>query len=358
MRCIPPIFAFMRDSADTRRRMAAALAVRSYGEGANRLLDYVSERERRELAPLMEACSADPEGPEAMDRLISQMLASERFSSIAEVHPAWILEHLKGEPPRIVGLILRSLPSSHVRYLLKNLPPMLRDCVPNMVESFAVRPEVLELIRRRFEANFLPMRVTRSIAHPGLEHLYFLKVEELGELIRELGLLEMAIALSGMSSKALHMIFNRLDLKDAKRLQARIKGLRGISPELHRQARFNLLEIEGRHEGSDRMLASVGLAALASAVGRDLADLARLIQQKMAPSDGYLLKRFIDERRQTSIPKVAQERRGMVLRLVARLASEGRIDPQWRSFAPDYVPEEEPDASRSWEDETISMKVE
>ena len=256
-----------------------------------------------------------------MESLISQKVASEHFSSIAEVHPAWIMEHLRGEPPRVVGLILRSLPSSHVRYLLKHLPPMLRDCMPNMVESFSVRPEILEIIRRRFESRFLPMRITRAVTHPGFEYLYFLRIEELAELVRELGIHEMAMALAGMSSKALHMIFNRLDLKDAKRLQRRMKGVAGITPELHRQARFNLLEIEGCHEGSEKMLASVGLAALASAAGGEHTMLAKLVQQKLAPAEGYLLKRFLDERK--SEPE----------------KSEG-------------------EEAQHWDDETISMKVE
>jgi len=169
----------------------------------------------------------------------------------------------------------------------------------------------------------------------------------------------MAVALSGMSSKALHMVFNRLDLKDAKRLQKRIKEQSGISPELHRQARFNLLEIEGRHEGPERMLTSVGLASLASAAGSEHQLLARLIEQKLTPSEGYLLKRFIGERKRTQNPAVAAERREIVLRMVGQLAAAGRINPEWRKFAPDFDPaEEEKPKTESWEDETISMKVE
>jgi len=348
----------MDSKSNTRRRVFAALAVRESGEEAKGLLDYLGAGEAEAAKALIAAYAKDPSAELAMEGLIAQMAAAEYFSSIAEVHPAWILENLKVEPPRVVGLILRSLPSAHVRYLLQHLPPMLRECVPNMVESFAVRPEVLDLIRRRFESKFLPMRVTRSVAHPGFEHIYYLKTEELTALVRELGLYEMAIALSGMSSKALHMVFNRLELADAKRLQRRMKTLSGVSPELHRQARFNLLEIEGRHEGPEKMLTAVGLAALASACGREYEYAAKLLQQKMAPLEAYLFKRFIDERRKTHNPAVGALRRDITLKLIAQLAEDGLTNGEWRRFHPDFEAEVEGRLSETWEDETISMKIE
>ena len=327
----PPFF-IMASQPNIRRRIVSAMSVRRDGEAARELLEYMSERDRAPCADLVEHFLADPEKELVLEQLIRQLVASEQFSSLAEVHPAWILEHLRGEPPRVVGLILRSLPSNHVRYLLQNLPPMLRERIPNMVESFAVDPQVLEVIRRRFEKNFLPMRISRQVRKPGFEHLYFLKTSELTELIRELGVFELAIALAGMSRKALHMIYNRLDLKDAKRLKMRIDAMGGISTELYRQARFNLLEIEGRHEGSERMLKAVGLAALASAAGNEYGEMIKLLMQKLEPTDGYLLKRFIDERRKRASALVGDERRKLVTDLVGELAAEGRIGKEWLSF--------------------------
>ncbi|MFH1829444.1 MAG: hypothetical protein ABH871_01540 [Pseudomonadota bacterium] len=322
--------------SNIRRRAFSALAVRRDGENAKSLLDYMSERESSACEDLIERFEKQVDRDQALEQMIRQMVASERFSSLAEVHPAWILEALKAEPPRVVGLILRSLPSNHVRYLLEHLPPMLRERIPNMVESFAVDPMVLEVIRRRFEANFKPMRVSRLVVHPGFEYLYFLRREELSELVRDIGLWEMAIALSGMSQKALHMIFNRLDLKDAKRLKRYIDGMKRISTELYRQARFNLLEIEGQHEGSERMLFSIGLVALACAAGENDKPFLELLMQKLEPGDGYLLKRFMDERRRRINEAVATERQTLILRLVAQLASDGRISAEWRRFSPDY----------------------
>ena len=352
----------MTAQSNIRRRIVSALAVRRDGQAATEILDYMSERDRPSCEELIIRFEAQPDRDLVLEQLIRQLVASERFSSLAEVHPAWIMEFLKGEPPRVVGLILRSLPSNHVRYLLEHLPPMLRERIPNMVESFAVDPQVLAVIRRSFERNFLPMRVSRQVASPGFEHLYFLKGSELNELIRDLGIFEMAIALSGMSRKALHMIYNRLDLKDAKRLKRRIDGLAGISTELYRQARFNLLEIEGRHEGSEKMLRAVGLAGLASAAGSEYGEMISLLMQKLEPADSYLLKRFIDERKKRANRVVCYERQMLVLNLIAELADDGRIGHEWVNFSEQAKPPKRGKrVSREEEkisEETATIKVE
>lgn len=343
-------------------KMLAALGVRRRGDRATALLDYLPEGEAREAGELMQEYAAQPDRDYALEQLIRQMAASERFSSLAEIHPAWFLEQLRSEPPRVIGLILRSLPSKHLRFVLENLPPMLRARIPNLVESFAASRPVLEAIRRRFERRFLPMRITRAIEHPGFDHLYFLKGDDLAVAVREIGLTELAIALSGMSSKALHIIYNRLELKEARRLQRRIKGLSGVSPELHRQARFNLLEIEGRHEGAEQMLASVGLAALSCATADEYDGLVKLLMQKLPPAEGYFLRRCVDARRSRVQRTLAEERREMVLRIVAELAAEGRIDPQWSCFAPEVAQAYRPGESEAGgeadpEEETGSLKT-
>lgn len=320
----------MEQGLNNRLRTVAALAVLRDGAEAAALADYLPEAEQQAVAELIGGYGREPETGFAMEQLVRQMVASERFSSIAEVHPAWILEHLREEPPRVIGIILRSLPSKHVRYVLEHLPPMIKAQLPDMVESFSVQKPVLETIRRRFERHFLPMRASRSLARMGFEHLYYLKGAELEEVIRDAGLSELAIALAGMQGKTLHVVFNRLDLKDAKRLQRKIRETGSVSSELARQARYTILEVEGNHVGPERMLMRVGLAALASAMEREHGHLVRLLMQKLVPADGYLLKRSIDERRLRLNAVVAAERRAIIMNLVDELAAEGRIDPSWR----------------------------
>jgi flagellar motor switch protein FliG len=302
------------------------------GDKASTLLDYMSEEDRTACEPLIKLYLAEENRDQAMDLLIRHMVAAEQFSSIAEVHPAWILEHLREEPPRVVGIILRYLPSKHLRFLLKNLPPHIRERIPGMVESFAVPGPILEVIRQRLERHFLHMRICRSEERFGFEHLSYLKAEELETLIRDLGICELAIVFSGLSGKAMRTVYNRLDIKEARRLQSRMKELSDVSPQLFRQARNALLEIEGEHLGPQRMLTRLGLAALASAVGQECERVIRLIQQKLSPHDGYLLKRLANEMKPRGDGGVATERRDIILGLVASLAREERIDSVWSRF--------------------------
>lgn len=325
----------MTKGTDNRQRAVAALIARSSDQEAVRLLDHLGDADRACCEPLVTALRREERGAEAMELIVRHLLATERFSSLAEVHPAWILEHLREEPPRVVGIILRSLPSQHVRYLVQHLPPHIREAIPGMVESFAVPAPVLDVIRRRFERHFLPMGISRRQGRYDFSHLYFLKGKELETVLEDIGLSELAIAFSGLSGRALRAVYNRMDLKDAKRLKQRMQGFGEISPELFRQARMTVLEIEEERLGPKRMLRRLGLAALACALDDEHGRLARLIQQKLEPHDGYFLKRLRDETRPRHDRAVAAERHAIILRQIAQLAGAGRIDPIWSGFAPE-----------------------
>ena len=194
----------MNNGAKNRQMIVAAMAVLGEGESAACLADYMSDADRPLCASLIDMYASEGNCGAKLEQLVRQIAASEKFSSLSEVHPAWILEKLRDESPRVIGIILRYLPSQHVRYIVSNMHPMLRARVPNMVESFAVQAPVLDVIRRRFESHFLPMRVSRTIDCFEFENIYYLKGPDLAELIREVGLAELAIALTGMSGQALN----------------------------------------------------------------------------------------------------------------------------------------------------------
>jgi hypothetical protein len=327
----------MGEHTDNRCHAIAALAVRDMGGSASSLLDYMSDDDKPHCKSLIKLYSARADRRQEMDILLKRLVASERFSSLAEVHPAWILEHLRDETARVVGIILRSLPSKHVRFLIENLPPHIREALPGMVESFAVASPVLNVIRQRFESHFLPMRISRTESHYEFANLYYLRGEELEDVLRDIGLSELAIAFSGLSGRAMRAVYNRLDLKDAKRLQRRGDELSDVSPELFRQARYNVLEIEENRLGPKRMLMRLGLAALASTVDGANNRLVKLIQQKLPPHDGYFLKRLIDEKKVRRGADVSKERQEIVLQIVVALAREGRIDQMWVRFEPSAI---------------------
>jgi flagellar motor switch protein FliG len=321
---------------NNRTHAVALMAVLHEGEKALNLMEFVGEADRTACEERVEAILGSDDGrkAEAISLKLRALTSSEKFSGIAEIHPAWILEALKDESPRIIGIIMRYLPSKQVRYVLEHLPKETREKIPTLLEAFAVPQHVLDIIRSRFESRFLPIHISKSQDEFGFEHLYYLKGEELETLCVELGLWEMAMALSGVSDKMLRVLLNRLDLKDAKRLHEKIKELKGVSKELKSQARYAILESEAENVGSRQLLMEVGLASLARAMAADDDDrLFALIRQKVSPHFAYALRREIVERSSGISPEAMEDRRALILKCISSLAEEERIDGQWARFS-------------------------
>jgi len=324
----------LNSQTNSRRQTVALLAVLNEGEGAADLLHFMNDGDKKacetKISTLIDSNNSD--GLEDVRLKLNALIAAKQFSGIAEIHPAWILEELKYESPRIIGIIMRYLPSKQVRYILKNLPPEIRDRIPNLVEAFAVPEAILDVIKKRFESRFLPIHISKTQDNFSFEHLYYLKSDELEVLLSELGLCEMALALDGLSDKFLQVVLNRLSLKDAKRLHKYIKKMGGYSREIKQQARFAVLET-GDDVCSENLLVEIGLGSLARAMNPKDEELYLLMRQKMSPKIAYVLKRFIDERASCNSQVSVDERRKLVLSCIAELAGEMRIDGQWAKFS-------------------------
>ncbi len=317
----------------------ALMAVLHEGEGARELLPFMGDGERaaceKSVAHLLTSTNGDRN--EKLRSELRALAASESFSGIAEIHPAWILEALKDETPRIMGIIMRYLPSKQVRYVIEHLPPEVSSKIPTLIEAFAVPKTILEVIRRRFEARFLPIHISKTLDRFEFHHLYYLKGEELERLFVELGLREMAMALDGLSEKMLSVVLNRLDLSDAKRLHRLMQELRGVSREIKHQARYAILEADDERAASGQLLMEIGMSSFARAMNHGDEELFALLRQKLSPRMAYALKRLIDEQAHAITPALADERKELVLTCIAGLAAENRIDAQWVRFSPDHA---------------------
>ena len=313
----------------------ALLAVLDGGERARDLCAFLGDEEReRSEAAIIRFLQVRKDSGEALKMRLKALASSDTFSGIAEIHPAWILDAIRYEPPRIMGVIMRYLPSKHVRYILERLPADVKDRIPKLIESFAVPQDVLSIIRQQFEARFLPMRISKALAHFELEHLYYLKGDELEVLYRELGMCELALALIGMSGKIVRVVLNRLNLKDAKRLHMRIDELAKSSRELRQQARYALLEIDDDASSSDELLIDIGLASFSRALVNVEESVIERMCQKLEPRVASVLRRCIADSASSTPPALIDERTVLVLSSIASLAREDRVDSQWVRFAP------------------------
>jgi hypothetical protein len=81
----------------------------------------------------------------------------------------------------------------------------------------------------------------------------------------------------------------------------------------------------------------MGLNFIAGGMRKSDERLLSLMMQKMELADGYLLKRLFEEKmRLMPAESVIEKRRELVLKIVATLAKEGRIDGSWSGFLPEY----------------------
>ena len=201
-----------------------------------------------------------------------------------------------------------------------------------MIDSFSVSPEVMDVVRKKIESHFIPMRISKSVEELGFENIYFLKDFELEELFCDLGLTEMATAFLKTSPKVMRVIYNRLSVKDAKKLQGRIRTLSDVTQDVYSQARSNMLRIDDESIGPKRLLKNLGLTVFAEAVDDSCGKLVRMIKQKLDPKAGYLLRRFVNERKTVPSAVSCKKRQDAILKTIAFLADVGRVDSDWKRF--------------------------
>lgn len=249
-------------------------------------------------------------------------LAGEELSVLSDIHPAWIVKALEAETPKIIGIILRWLPSRHVRYILENLPKRIKICLPRLVESFAVPTDILRLIKRGFESKFMiPVRPT-EIDPSVFENVVYLGPDGLERLFRDLGVHELAMAFQPVDPDGLKILLNRMAIETARALQQRIKDIAEIGAGLQRDAGYTILEVAMDQEDIDKLLLEIGLAAFSKAMRNQ--EMFPLLQQKMEPQASYLFKRYIDQ--YAGVGKLASERQKIIVERLATLMKAGQVE--------------------------------
>jgi hypothetical protein len=248
-------------------------------------------------------------------------MSGEELSNLSEIHPAWIAKALENESPKIIGIILRWLPSHHVRYILEHLPKRIKMSLPNLVESFAVPTQILGLIKRGFEKKFpnIPSRNGAKIER--FEDIALLKSQDLETLFRDLGLQELAMAFQHVETDGIKILLNRMSVTHARALQQRMKDIQGGDASLFRDARYTILEVALDQEDVQRLLLELGLAAFSKALAND--KIFSQVQLKLDPVISHIFKRLVDQH--AGLCKQAEGRRDLVMERLDILTRAGEI---------------------------------
>lgn len=289
------------------------------------------EVETKTLISEILSMSADERVQHIVEKLRS-LVAHDEFHGLTEVHPAWLVEVLSHESPRIIGIILRYLPSKQSRFIIENLPRRIKSRLPQLIDSFAVPAPILKIIKDRFERKFYSEKANRDFDTFEFKNIPYLKIADLETLFKDVGIHELALALKGIERSSLNILFNRLSVVEARNLQQRIRSLTDVPPALLRDAKYTVLEMSLTESDPQELILDVGLNSFAHAFSEEDAEILPFIKQKLAPKLGYTLKRYIDEHGHNTDPNISKLRKEMILERISALSRAGAIDESLKNF--------------------------
>lgn len=318
----------MMQSGKTRMEVVACLAAAHHSGDAAALSMFASVSEEADLVQATEEIAGIPAG-ERQDYIVNRLkslVARDGFTGLSDIHPAWLVEVLSKESPRIIGIILRYLPSKQVRYIIEHLPKRIKHRLPQLIDAFAVPTPILEVIKERFERQFVSFRGSRDFDSFEFENITFLKSADLEALFRDLGIHELAMALKGVDRQSLNILFNRLSIDEARSLQQRIRSIVDMPASILNDAKYTVLEMSISETDSNNLLIDIGLDAFARTLAPQDMDMFPLIWQKLEPRLAYTLKRYIDQHAGSNTAGIIGRRKEIILGRVEALAKAGTID--------------------------------
>lgn len=248
-------------------------------------------------------------------------LGGEDLSILADIHPAWIVKALENESPRVIGIILRWLPSHHVRYIMENIPKRVKLALPKMVESFAVPTQIVKLIKNKFERKFRLQKPAAEGEIENFDDVVFIRPDDILKLLRDLGIHELAMAFQNVEPSGMNVLLNRMDIQSARSLRQRMKDVSETAPEMLKDAKYTILEVALDQEDAEKLLVDVGLASFAKTNVKE--EMFEALKFKMDPEVSYLFKRYIDQ--YSKLTRLAEPRRDLVFGRFCVLSKAGEI---------------------------------
>lgn len=319
----------MGEIRDIRLKTAVDM-MRLFGADIAELKKFAIESEEVKIGEIAQTESVEGTlDKEDIRNRIKAHMSLHVFANISEIHPAWLLDILSEESPRVVGVLLRYLPSSHVRYLIERLPKRIKNKLPTLIDAFAVPPEILGVIQGKLEARFAGFTVaTGGVGSEfGFADIPFLKSSELKSLFVDIGIHELAMAFKGMDRNIISIVLNRLPVEDAHLLQQRIRSLTDVHPILTRDAKYSVLQMNtAGSTPTDLFFEEMGFISFAKALQKGEEEIFLSMKYKLEPRRSYLLRRYIDQYTSGSPASVASLRKELILERIGALSRSGAID--------------------------------
>jgi hypothetical protein len=280
-------------------------------------------------------------------------------AGLGSIEPSWLLAALKGEHPLTIGIVLAQVSANARSRILSQLPPAVRVRVPMKEDLEQTRPEMMRIVREKFESKFVTMPAPPN--HP--TNFYFREIalldgRELVQLIGSLGVEELAAAFTTVGRRKLAELCHRLgheaaealigavketELRDAMNMSEANGFLSRMLYGLKLDEARGITKEEAKERFQKELFQKAGLFRLAKAIRMERPEFVQRIAQRIPRTHGRLLRDYSYRLNETQDLDEVKLRRlqDLILLRVERLAARGKINPRFLKFTFCYWGDEE-----------------
>ena len=270
------------------------------------------------------------------------------------IDPSWLLAGIRGEQPRTIGIILSQLSTAARGQILERLPPPVRQRVPPKSELRTARLDIMRLVRQKFESRFATMAPPPGEpTHFFFKDIALLEARELLQLVRALGIEQLAAAFHAVGQRKLAELCTRLHRQAAQELVNAFKETEPRDVMSLEEANDFLARMvlglhaqegeTGKEQYQRELFQKAGLFRLAGAARAERPAFIRQLAQRIPRTHGKLLAQYVDRINASEVLDLVKLRRlqDLVLVRIEKLASRGKVDPRYLKFEFCFWGEEE-----------------
>ena len=214
--------------------------------------------------------------------------------------------------------------------MIEHLPHKVRDQLPKISESFAIPEELIAQVKRALERRFFCGRRPSPEEPFSLYHIPWMSLRDLEKLISEIGYRELQAGFSKAGPKGLKTFLVRFPIEEAKKIKTRLLIKGTVPPKDRQMAQRHLATVDLTVTEAKKLPYEIGLSVLAQSAAGESADWIDPLVLKLAPAEGYVLRRYLKEVASNHRLSEVARRQEQLLGVVRHLADEGKISRYWQ----------------------------
>ena len=323
---------------EIRRKLPTADSILLYlsvvleGENAPQVLQHLPDDQYQSIAPYLESILQIPNHDRYYSLLDEVQILShpDPHRGLEEMDGSWILHYLKDEKPAVIGLILRHLPADKVYQIINRLDPTIRAELPDNETLDSVSPEIIDIVRKRFELQLVRFPRHRFPQALNFDCLLNLSCQDVTQLVRDIGLSLAAMAFQGVNERSIIELVKNLEEEEAEKLYEKFNLNTVINRGEIKAAQLEVLSLSLDFENSSDFILEAGVQRLARALIYEDNEIVELLQHKLPLKTGYQLQRYVtDYRRGTHSAHAIQKIQEDIVNRIFLLSRSGEIEPSW-----------------------------